>query len=77
MGFLENLVYIIDYLLDVTSSCCLTASTMSDSPVSDPERAGFSSSEKKSPYEDATRVYTDEALGETEVTGFEETRELK
>ncbi len=48
---------------------------MSESPVSDPEKNV--SSDKKGPYGDSTPVYVDEALGETEVAGFEETRELK
>lgn len=50
---------------------------MSESPVSaDPEKNALSS-DRKGPYDAAAPVYVDEALGETEVAGFEETRELK
>lgn len=48
---------------------------MSESPVSDPEKDDTSG--RNPPYDDVTPVYADASLEETEVVGFEETRELK
>ncbi|KAF8852175.1 amino acid permease-like protein [Acephala macrosclerotiorum] len=49
---------------------------MSESPVSDPEKHAYPA-DSKAVYNDATPVYADEALGETEVVEFTETKELR
>ncbi|CZR59896.1 related to general amino acid permease [Phialocephala subalpina] len=49
---------------------------MSESPVSDPEKHAYPA-DNKAVYNDATPVYADEALGETEVVEFTETKELR
>lgn len=49
---------------------------MSEAPISDPEKNSYPS-DSKALHHDATPVYVDEALGESEVVEFGETRELK
>lgn len=49
---------------------------MSESPLSDPEKHAYPA-ESKTVHDDGTPVYADEALGETEVVEFTETKELR
>lgn len=49
---------------------------MSESPVADPEKHAHPA-DSKAVHNGATPVYADEALGETEVVEFNETKDLR